>query len=52
MGSMYSKFYIVKKIYQQKGVKGFYPGVTIAAFGSVIAFSAYMTAYEKCKQTC
>lgn len=42
-------FIVVKKTFAQEGIKGFFPGVTLSAFGSIIAFSAYMTAYEKTK---
>jgi uncharacterized membrane protein len=30
-------------------VRGFFRGVTLSAFGSIIAFSAYMQAYERAK---
>jgi len=42
-------FILVKHTWASEGIRGFFPGVTLSAFGSIIAFSAYMTVYEKSK---
>lgn len=40
---------IIQKTYSAEGMKGFFPGVGLSAFGSTVAFSAYMTTYEYSK---
>lgn len=41
---------IIRNTYRNEGIAGFFPGVGISAFGSMIAFSAYMTTYEFSKK--
>ena len=40
---------IVIKTYKNEGIAGFFRGVTISVFGSAVAFSCYMSAYEHTK---
>lgn len=40
----------MKKTFSNEGIAGFYRGVTISCFGSIIAFSFYMSTYEYAKK--
>lgn len=40
---------IIRKTYRNEGIPGFFRGVDISVLGSAVAFSAFMTAYEFCK---
>ena len=46
---MYKYYNLGKQTWKLEGIRGFFPGVTLSAFGSIIAFSAYITAYERTK---
>lgn len=41
---------IISKTYRTEGIAGFFPGVGLSAFGSMVAFSAFMTTYEYSKR--
>ena len=42
--------FIVKKTFANEGTHGFFRGATISVFGSMIAFSCYMSVYEYSKK--